>query len=274
MIKYLKFQLKNAFCYTGFIRVLIVMLLFGIITFVIKCAEVFGDDILSIPSAYQQFFFNGFNLSMTSVFSVILPFAVCAAFSDSYIYDLKRSFLTVSITRGSLKQYYFSKMSAVFICAGLVAFLPQAVNYLLCVIAFPIESTNIYQWDLWQADFYIYGMGDNFLFKDLYIFSPYLYFAFYVVLSSFMSGIIAVIAYQTSFFIKSRLFVTVFMFVFLNVTFRLLEAQQKPFDLYEYIFGNYLGLQTYGKMIIILGVLIITSVFPIPFSLRKLRNCL
>lgn len=274
MKKYLKFQIKNAFCCSGFIRVLIFMTAFGVITFLIKCFSVFKADIISVPAAYEQFFFNGFNLGITSVFSIILPFAACAAFSDSYISDIKSNYLSVCITRGDLKQYFFSKMFAVFICGALVVFLPQIINYILCVLTFPLESTNIYSWDLWQADFYIYGMGENFLLKKLYIFSPYLYFALYVLISSFMSGVIAVIAYQASFFIKSKIFVISFMFVLMNLSLRYFEVKSIPFDLNEYIFGNYLGLQTYAKMFIVFAVYILLSLLPTPFSLKKLRNCL
>lgn len=274
MKNYLHFQIKNAFCYSGFIRVLIFMIAFGVVTFLIKCFTVFNSDIIEVPAAYEQFFFNGFNLGMTTIFGIIFPFAACAAFSDSYISDIKSNFLSVCISRGTHKQYFFSKMFAVFICGMLVVFLPQVINYTLCVVTFPLESTNIYSWDLWQADFYIIGMEETFLFKKLYIFSPYLYFMLYVLISSFMSGVVAVIAYQLSFFVRNKIFVISFMFIVMNLSFRYFNLKSIPFDLTEYIFGNYLGLQTYEKMFIVFAFYILLALLPTPLSLKKLRNCL
>lgn len=141
------------------------------------------------------------------------------------------------------------------------------------MITFPNDSTNIYTWDLWQADFYTIRMDENFLFKDLYIFSPYIYFIVYIFISSFMCGFIAVIAYQASFFVKNKIFTISFMFVLMNLSFRYFDAKGLPYSLNEYIFGNYLGTQTYKNMILVFLFYIVLALIPTPLSLRKLKNC-
>lgn len=274
MKKHLAFQLKNAFTSSGFIRVSLFMVAFAIVSFALKCFSVFDSFIVKVPSAYAQFFFNGINFEYVYVFLIILPFVVCSAFSDSYVTDSKSNYIAISITRGNSKAYFFSKLIAVYLCGVFVTFLPQIINYLLCLIAFPLESTNLYTWDLWQADFFISGFNEHFFFKDLYLLSPYVYFLVYILISSLMMGFVAVTAYQASFIIKNKIFVISIMFIAMNLSFRLLDAKSITYDLNEYIIGNYVGGQVLSHMLIVFAFYIILSLVLTPVSLKKLRNCL
>lgn len=129
MAKYFKFQMKNALTSTGFIRILIFMTAFGVVSFIVKCIFVYQSDILSVQVAFSQFFFNGFNDEYVAIFSIIFPFACCAVFSDSYISDSTRNYIGICLIKGNIKQYFFSKMLAVFACGFLVIFAPQIVNF-------------------------------------------------------------------------------------------------------------------------------------------------
>lgn len=274
MKKHLAFQLNNAFVSSGFIRVSLFMVTFAIVSFALKCFSVFDSFIVKVPSAYAQFFFNGINFEYVYVFLIILPFVVCSAFSDSYVTDSKSNYIAISITRGNSKTYFFSKLIAVYICGVFVTFLPQIINYLLCLIVFPLESTNLYTWDLWQADFFISGFNEHFFFKDLYLLSPYVYFLVYILISSLMMGFVAVTAYQASFIIKNKIFVISIMFIAMNLSFRLLDAKSITYDLNEYIIGNYTGGQVLSHMLIVFAFYIILSLVLTPVSLKRLRNCL
>ena len=274
MKKYIKFQLKNAFTSSGFLRILLFVIALSLVAFAIKCFSVYKADITGVPSAYSQFFFNGINFEYISVVSIIFPFIVCAAYSDSFVSDLKSNYISVCIIKGNAKQYFFSKMIAVYICGALIVFLPQLINYLLCIITFPLKSTNVYTWDLWQSDFFINSFNEHFFFKDLYLFSPYAYFLLYIFISSFMAGFIALIAFQASFFVKNKVFVISFMFIVMNMISRFLENASIDYNLYEYIFGNYTAGQVFSNMIIVFGFYIILAFAPTPLTLKKLRDCI
>lgn len=275
MKKHIKFQMQNAFSSTGFLIILMLMSAFAVVSFIIKCIGTYQADIISVPSAFTQFFLNTYiNDEFVGIFEIILPFAAVAAFSDSFLTDLNSDYITASITRGSIKHYYFSKMIAVFTCGALVILLPQLINFLLCLITFPQDSTYIYTWDLWQTHFFDASSFEHFLFAKLYIFSPYLYFLLYILICSVFSGITALIAYQFSFIIQNRIFTLSFMFIIVNLLHRYIDAKGVPYDVNEYIFGNYVGGQTYTYMLLIFAFYAVFAFAPIPLALKKLRNCL
>lgn len=276
MKKEIKFQLNNALCSPGFISVCIAMVIFSAVCFIISCVTEYKTDIISVAPASAQFFFNAFyNASYTRVFSVILPLAACAAYSDSYLSDYNANRLPLCLARVKLPDYYFSKLIAVFFCGSFVIVFPQVLNYILCIIAFPIESTNEYGLDLWQSTVYakdVFVGGSYFLFKRLYILSPYLYFILYIMISGFVSGLIAVIAYQLSYFIRNRIFVLSFMFVAMNLSDALLTSTK--FDINGYIFGCSVGGQTYLYFILTIGIYILFAALPTPFVIKRLKNCI
>lgn len=267
--------MKNAFSSTGFIAMCVFTTVFAVICFVISCISVYGDDIISAPAAYAQFFGNAHsNEWFVIIFSMILPFVSCCAFADSYVSDYERNYISICITRAGVKNYYFSKLIAVFICGVFVVFLPQIINYLMCLIAFPIESTYEYTWDLWQADTYTVAIKESFfLFKRLYIFSPYLYFFTYIIISSITAGIIAVIGYQASFFVRNKIFVWSFMFIAIKLADVFFEVYGISMQIDQYIFGYSVGGMTYGLFFLTVWVYILLSILPIPFALRRLKNC-
>lgn len=271
----IRFQLKSIFSSTGFICVCIFSLLFSVVSFVITCILVYGDDILSVPAAYEQFYLNARTDSwFILIFSMVFPFLACCAASDSYVSDYSRKYLPACITRTGLKKYYFSKQFAVFISGAFVITIPQLINYLLCVITFPGESTHLYTLDLWQSYLYIYGIAEHFVFRNLYLFSPCLYFLVFILFSGIMAGVIAVIGLQLSFFVRNRIFAVSFMFIFMNLTARCFETYSIPLDLNDYIFGAAVGGMTYPYMFLTLAIYFALVVLPTPFAIRRLKNCI
>ncbi len=276
MKKELKFQLKSAIYSKNFIIISSISILFGIICFSIKCIECYGMDIISVPSAYQQFFANvRSNDSFVAIFSVASPFLISAAFSDSFVTECNNLFVPICLIREGKNKYYFSKLIAVFLCGAFVMAIPQLINMLLCVIAFPTESTYMYTWDLWQADIYTVDMaGSWFLFKNLYILSPYLYFLVFTAISAVLSGIIAVISFEISFFVRNKIFVTSFMFILINLSNILFESYMIPYNVFDCMFGLSVSGITIQSFIITCAIYLSVMILLIPFSLRRLKNCI
>lgn len=206
---------------------------------------------------------------------LIFPLLACAGYTDSFLYDLNNGSLSVFISRCSKKQYYFSKLTAVFISGFAVIVFAQCFNMLLCMIAFPVHSTNLYSMDLWQAGTYTYVIQESFfLFKELYIFSPYLYFIFYIFISGLAAGLVAVIAFQLSFFVKNRIIVISFMFVVINLLSVFLESRNIGLDICSYMIGYNPGAQSYRDFVITFVLYSIFAVMPTFFAMKRLNNCI
>lgn len=276
MKKELKFQLRSAVYSKNFIIVSSISILFGIICFLIKCVECYKTDIINVPSAYQQFFANArSNDSFIAIFSIASPFLIASAFSDSYVTECNNLFTPICLIREGKNKYYFTKLIAVFICGAFVMIIPQLINMLLCIITFPMESTYMYTWDLWQADIYTVDIASNwFLFKKIYILSPYLYFFIFIVISGILSGIIAVISFEISFFIKNKIFITSFMFILINLSSILFESYRIPYNIINCMFGLSVSGITYKSFILTSVIYLSVMIFLIPLSLRRLKNCI
>ncbi len=270
MKKEINFQLKSAFASPGFLRLTLVGVIYGIGCFLITSFLAYNDDIIRIPAAYNQFFANGNNSFMPIIFKMMLPFIACAAFSDSYLSDSDNNYIPICITRINAKKYYFSKMIAVFTAGAFVIFLPQILNYLLCLVAYPLNSTIENTLDLWQAETYTVILP-NLLFKRLYVLSPYLYFLLYIFISSFAAGVISVIAYQLSYFIKHKIFVLSFMFIVINLWSVLCETYDIPLDILKCIIGNDIT-PHYFYFFLIMFMYIAAAILPTPFAIRKVKE--
>lgn len=270
MKKEINFQLKIAFASPGLLRITLLGALYGVGCFLITCFLAYNDDIIHIPAAYNQFFANGGNNFMPIIFKMILPFIACSAFTDSYLSDCSNNYIPICITRINAKKYYFSKMFAVFTAGAFVVFLPQILNYLLCLVAYPLNSTVENTLDLWQAETYT-NILPNLLFKRLYVLSPYLYFLLYIFISSFAAGIISVIAYQLSYFIKNKIFVLSFMFIVINLWSVFCEAYDMPFDILKCIIGNDIT-PRYFFFFLIMFIYIAAAILPTPFAIRKVKE--
>ena len=238
-------QIKIAFSSNSLILTIIFGILYSISFFIYNCIINFKNDYVSVPSADSIFLFNSLNQVPTLIFGIILPLMACMAFSDSYVVDNDYNYLSLCLPRMRIKEYFYSKLFTVFICGFIVALIPQILNYLLCIFTFPLKSTNTYNWDLWQS--YLFEdiiVQPFFFFKKLYIFSPYLYFLSYIFISSFISSLFSVIAFQLSFIVKNRIFSITFVFVFINLLGYLFDKFMLPFDVRDYIFGFSVGNQT------------------------------
>ena len=270
MKRAIRFQLKNAFHSTGFLRVCLLSLLFSVLCFIVCCVADFKADILSVQAAYMQFFPNRL-AEARLIAGIIMPLLACCAYSDSYLSDLGNHYFPVCATRMTAEKYYFSKLISVFFCGAFVFFLPQIVNYLLCLIAFPIESTNVYTNELMQSDLYTFYLKDIML-KRLYIFSPYLYYLLYIFISSAFSGLIAVIGYQLSFFVKNKIFVMSFAFIFINMFSIFCEFYSVKLDVLKCLFGLEVPCPSYIQFMIIAAIYIFAALSPIPFALRRVKD--
>ena len=104
----------------------------------------------------------------------LTPLMINIPCSLSLFHDKKCGMSFYSIVRGKKKQYYWSKLLAVFIVTTIVFSLPFIIEIILNCISFPLEATGD------QALWSVYSVEGtkairSYLLTSLYVYSPYLY---------------------------------------------------------------------------------------------------
>lgn len=269
-------QMKLLFKRKSFIVTLAVTILYGVFTFLIFCFEFSGKYIIDVPAAKYLYFGSDFGDIFFVIYSLIFPLMAALPFADTFFEESKNSTTEFCITRTSNDTYYFSKLAAVFSSGFLIAAAPLAVNYLLNFVAFPLDS-SIDATNFNYVDSYLFAdVMETGLFQNLFASNIYLYNLLYLFLASFISGLIAVIVFQFSFFYrKSRILLICSMFVIVNFLIIVMDSLGlMQFDILNYIFASrfYCGQSVIG-MIVTFALMISAAFIPIPFAKKRLSDC-
>lgn len=131
----------------------------------------------------------------SSLFFTLLPvFAVLPA-ALSFQKERRTDYLRVAVFRTGKRQYVLAKSVAVFLSGFLVAFLPLIANVLLVSAFIPTTIPQV------NYNFYTYvSFGE--LWADLFFFKPWIYVGLYVLLDSLFAGLLALMGFAFSFFIR------------------------------------------------------------------------
>ena len=188
MKKCLRYQMRLLVRSPGFWVAMAFGVLYAVGYFVSMCLRNIHLDAIAQPTPYSAYSTHGFSFT-TPYFMYLFPILACISFSDSSLYERNNHLLAPLLGKMGIGRYYRSKLVAVFCGGFLPIFATQALNMGLCLIAFPLNGTQRYGWDLFQ-DYTYWGIVNDplFLFKRLYIASPYLYYFFFMVVSSFVAG--------------------------------------------------------------------------------------
>ena len=147
-------------------------------------------DAIAQPTPYSAYSTHGLSFT-TPYFMYLFPILACISFSDSSLYERNNHLLAPLLGKMGIGRYYRSKMVAVFCGGFLPIFATQALNMGLCLIAFPLNGTQRYGWDLFQDYTYWYHVSDpHFFFQHLYLYSPYLYYLPYMLLSALVARVV------------------------------------------------------------------------------------
>jgi hypothetical protein len=182
-----------------------------------------GVDTLQLPSASTLYVGNAVGLAWKYV-QLLFPFLVIFPYSMSFFEESKAGMLMYVQVRNGRKQYYYSQLITCFIGGFIIICIPFLVNILLNSIIFPesgndyISTYNQFTWN-WRATI----TGSNvvfpvlykgFILKNLFVNHPQLYNVLFAILSGFTAGIMSMLAYAFSMFIKkSRLFIFLMMYI-------------------------------------------------------------
>lgn len=257
-----------------FLIALFVLLTFSLTSFLRNCFYQYGADISYVLSADKLFIGTSYGNDMEIFLIYLLPFFIVMPFADSYINDKQEYVLPAIISRIGGKKYYYTKLFWVFMSAFFVVCIPFLINYLLCLIAFPLKSENYsyYALSANQSPYYSFYLSKT-LFQVLFVKNPYIYNLFYLVCLSLFCSLSAVICYQFSYFWnKSKVFFICIPFLinnFLILFSYILPINISPFD-YFFAF-NINDNKYYAVFFLYLIVPIIVIAILSPRCINKLR---
>lgn len=136
----------------------------------------------------------------------MLPLLVVIACGFTYIRDRNAGIEVFEISRGGARNYFVSKIVAVFLVTMAVFSIPLLVEIILNCLSFPLEATgdtsNFTNYD----DYLIWLTREHFFF-EVYQISPYLYAFFCSLVFGVWAGLAAAFVVAISFlpFVKARL---------------------------------------------------------------------
>lgn len=277
-MKNLAVQLKLMFRRKQFIITMTVMILFAVGAFLTNCFSMFGKNIVDVKAAKYMYLGSDLSSGLFYYFYILVfPLIAALPFSDSFYEERERSTTDFCLSKMSNNSYYYSKLTAVFVSGFIITAIPLLINMMLNFIAFPLDSvvdaTN-FPYILSR----IYGdVLETILFQGLYSVSLYLYNFVYLIITSVSCGLIAVIVFQLSFFLKSnRIFLLCSFFVVYNLATIIMSTFLKSdeFLLETYIFAAKMPSdQSLLGMIVVFALMICGAAIPIPFAKKKLEDC-
>jgi hypothetical protein len=183
-------------------------LAFVAISFFELCTKFYGVDKSEVISSSYGWIGNAplLDIQVANIFFFLIIFFVASlAFSDSQFVDKEINIRGPIITRCSKKTYMAAGAAVTFLGAFLVIFIPFVFSQLLSLIVFPVQSfvKNTYaQVPAWDK-----GIEVHTLFSWLFYNRPYLYNFIAIVYMSVCSGILALLAFAVSHYLKHRLLI-------------------------------------------------------------------
>lgn len=211
------YQTKLMFKRREFQITFFIMMLISIFAFLICCYQNYGLDYSMVLAADKNFILRDMGSDFLLVLVYSLPVFVVLPFADSFYTDKTENIATLVLMRTGAKDYFFSKLKTVALSSFLVTFVPFFVNYILCLIAFPLTSISFMHKSASseQITFYSNRTLNKILFPKLFVEHPYIYnFVFLIMLTVFLM-LCAVLIYELSYYClnKGRLFILAGLFV-------------------------------------------------------------
>lgn len=273
MYNILKCQCKLMLSKKNFWIGFFIVTCYALASYLVHVKGYYNKDLSQLIDRRELVCFHYFD-SLLKYLDVLFPFLVVLPFSLSYFEDCESKMLGFWLRRIGKKKYYITKAVVSFVGSFLMIAIPFFVNLILVWLTFP-ENGNLYDGTIHSELFYLNAFHEElqtywYPFISIYIFHPFLYNCMYILLMSTLSGILGVVAYVASFFIKQYkllLLLPVYLFFWML---GMLNIYTNGFDkeLFSYVLrGSVNG--SYLYFISVLGILVVVSVILIRRQFKK-----
>ncbi len=183
-----------------------------------------GKDLLLYWDA-KQFYCGSSIHPLWYYFTFLFPIVVVLPYATSYLTERANGTSILLISKMGVKQYILSKIVVCFIGSFIIMMIPFLINYIFCQVTFP-HTNNImtayygqegYDGILTGTHYGLRMQHIEFPFLNLYLNYPNLYYIWYIILLSTLSGVFGVIILCFSFLIKrGRIFLFLPIFLLLK----------------------------------------------------------
>lgn len=275
MYNILKCQCKLMFSKKNFWIGFFTVTCYALASYLVHVKGYYNKDLSQVSDRRELVCFWTFD-SMLKYLDVLFPFLVVLPFSMSYFEDCDSKMLGFWLRRTGKKKYYTAKAIVSFMGSFLMIAIPFLANLILVWITFP-ENGELNDGPLFSEIFYhnlngLHELGQTYWYPLLYLlmFQPFLYNCLYILLISVLSGVLGVVAYSVSFFIKKyKLLLLLPIYLFFWVL-SMLDTYTDGFtkELFDYVLrGN--EFDSYLYFYCVLGILVIVSVVLIRRQIKK-----
>lgn len=240
----------------------LIVLLIGIL---LAIGNVINNNVVQLPKdEYWDYPFGVFTWwfmydqdTYKSLIITIFPLMVAAAYSDSYMEDVKTGFIKNLITRYSKKKYLTIRFLTNFLMGGIILTIPFIFNLLLYLLLIPNIEPNI---------FYGAEVVKNFL-PHLYYSSPIVHAFIKLLICFIYGGLFSSIALIVSIFTKNRITIIVapllvFQIVELLVTsLKLSKLSSLNIMFYDVPYSSYIFLVPLVFLIVLFSCFFIRGIY-------------
>lgn len=253
-----------------FIFSFLFMIAISLGSFIYNCFMQYGADVGIALSADKLFIGRGNSDTniLYLVLQFIIPLIIVLPFSDIASFESNANITPVLLTRADRKSYFRCQILISGLSAWIVVFIPFILNFILCLIAFPLESINTSTATVSGIYDDYYGKAlDVILFPELFSINPYLYNFIILLLLCLFCSLCSMLIYTISYFFKgNRIFLLFFAFIvnnFLIIITNSTNFSISPFDyLFSYTNTFYVKSEPFLLLLFVLMIVLIVVLAP------------
>ncbi len=222
-----KFEFRKALLTYEFWIAFLLSSLFVNASFVYEAFTKAKLDTFYSFSPIESYIGNKFNWGW-ELYAAMWPFLIILPFATSFIKEKNNHSLGLSLIHSSYRKMVYAKIIVAFLSPIVVIGIPMFVNLLQCFFIFPkTHNLSFATYQLYDYDLVLSGKthmfeqgGIGYPLLSLYLYSPFLYACFLLLLLLLFSGICSSFVLSLSFiFIKRRfqLFIPIYAISFLSL---------------------------------------------------------
>ena len=214
MWKYLKIEFDRAFRNKVFFIVILVGCFISVLQIVFEVMPVLQyqeyDNFTSFPHTSYEHYFGLKNGSMFGVYYyLIIPLLAAVPYATSCYRDRKAGYIVNVFTRTASKNYYISKYVVTFLNGGVVAIVPQILNFMIIAALLPSIQPG--------AGMGFVGIRGDATWAELYYTNSFLYIVLVWIIDFILYGLINTLCITVSWLIENEFLVTLVPFIFVKV---------------------------------------------------------
>ncbi len=231
--------------------------------FLYDCFIQYGADVGNVLSADKLFIGRNYGNPIYILLQFILPLIIVIPFSDISSFEKNANITPVILTRSDRKIYFRSQLFVSGISSWFVVFIPFMLNYILGLIAFPLNSVNTTTAIVGGIYSDYYGVYlDKILFPKIFSINAYFYnFILLLLLCSYCS-LCSMLIYTISYFFKgNRVLLLFFAFIINNFLIIVTDTIGFSISPFDYLFSYSTGyVKSELFLVFLFGFMIVTIV--------------